>query len=59
MRPFLVGKSTRLPDYVVLVSTLGGIEVFGLNGFVVGPLLAVIFLVSWDIFRRSGADEAA
>ncbi|HEU0163089.1 MAG TPA: AI-2E family transporter [Rhizomicrobium sp.] len=59
LRPFLVGKSTRLPDYVVLVSTLGGIEVFGLNGFVVGPLLAVIFLVSWDIFRRSGTDEAA
>jgi predicted PurR-regulated permease PerM len=45
LRPFLVGKGTKLPDYVVLLSTLGGIEVFGLNGFVIGPLIAAIFMV--------------
>ncbi len=48
LRPFLVGKSTKLPDYVVLISTLGGIELLGLNGFVVGPLAAAIFMVSWN-----------
>jgi predicted PurR-regulated permease PerM len=53
LRPFLVGKDTKLPDYVVLISTLGGIEVFGLNGFVIGPLIAAIFMVSWDIFATS------
>lgn len=53
LRPFLVGKSTKLPDYVVLISTLGGIEVFGLNGFVIGPLIAAIFMVSWEIFRKT------
>jgi predicted PurR-regulated permease PerM len=52
LRPFLVGKSTKLPDYVVLISTLGGIEVFGLAGFVIGPLIAAIFMVSWEIFRK-------
>jgi predicted PurR-regulated permease PerM len=52
LRPFLVGKSTKLPDYVVLISTLGGIEVFGLTGFVIGPLIAAIFMVSWEIFRK-------
>jgi predicted PurR-regulated permease PerM len=56
LRPFLVGKDTKLPDYVVLISTLGGIEVLGLNGFVVGPLIAALFMVSWEIF---GKDEAA
>jgi predicted PurR-regulated permease PerM len=50
LRPILVGKGTRLPDYIVLLSTLGGIKVFGLNGFVVGPLIAAIFMVSWEIF---------
>ncbi|NOJ44410.1 AI-2E family transporter [Bradyrhizobium australiense] len=62
LRPFLVGKDTKLPDYVVLISTLGGIEVFGLNGFVIGPLIAAIFLVSWEIFvasRRIARDERA
>ncbi|MCA6109437.1 AI-2E family transporter [Bradyrhizobium cenepequi] len=53
LRPFLVGKDTKLPDYVVLISTLGGIEVFGLNGFVIGPLIAAIFMVAWEIFAAS------
>ena len=53
LRPFLVGKETKLPDYVVLISTLGGIEVFGLNGFVIGPLIAAMFMVSWEIFSAS------
>ena len=50
-----------LPDYVVLISTLGGIEVFGLNGFVIGPLIAAMFMVSWEIFstsRRVSGDDA-
>ncbi len=37
LRPILVGKDTKMRDYVVLISTLGGIEAFGLNGFVIGP----------------------
>ena len=60
LRPFLVGKGTKLPDYVVLISTLGGIEVFGLNGFVIGPLIAAIFMVTWEIFsavQTNSADE--
>jgi len=52
LRPFLVGKSTKLPDYMVLISTLGGIEIFGLNGFVLGPLIAAMFKVSWEMFRK-------
>ena len=56
LRPFLVGKDTKLPDYVVLVSTLGGIEVFGLNGFVLGPLIAAIFMVSWEMASEQRLD---
>jgi predicted PurR-regulated permease PerM len=62
LRPFLVGKGSKLPDYVVLISTLGGIEVFGLNGFVIGPLIAAMFMVSWEIFstsRQTSEDDAA
>ena len=56
LRPFLVGQSTKLPDYVVLISTLGGIEIFGLQGFVIGPLIAAIFMVSWEIYRNSNLE---
>jgi len=53
LRPYLVGKDTALPDYVVLISTLGGIAIFGLNGFVVGPLIAAMFIAVWDISARA------
>jgi predicted PurR-regulated permease PerM len=50
LRPILVGKDTKMPDYVVLISTLGGIATFGLNGFVIGPVIAAMFIAAWDIF---------
>jgi predicted PurR-regulated permease PerM len=50
LRPVLVGKDTKIPDYVILISTLGGLTVFGLNGFVIGPLCAALFIACWDLF---------
>lgn len=55
LRPILVGKDTRMPDYVILLSTLGGMALFGLNGFVIGPVIAALFIATWDLFAR--ADE--
>lgn len=50
LRPILVGKDTQMPDYVVLIATLGGMALFGLNGFVIGPLIAALFIAVWDLF---------
>jgi predicted PurR-regulated permease PerM len=57
----LVGKDTKMPDYVVLVSTIGGMAIFGINGFVIGPLIAAMFMAAWDIFAsaRTSPDEPA
>ncbi len=52
LRPILVGRDTKLPDYIVLLSTLGGIVMFGINGFVMGPLVAALFMAFWGIFIR-------
>lgn len=57
LRPVLVGKDTKMPDYVVLVSTIGGMSLFGLNGFVIGPVIAAMFMAAWDIFIRARAAE--
>jgi predicted PurR-regulated permease PerM len=53
LRPILVGKDTKMPDYVVLIATLGGLAVFGPNGFIIGPLVAALFIASWDLFAAS------
>ena len=64
LRPILVGRETRLPDYVVLVSTLGGLSVFGVSGLVIGPVLAAVFLTVWEMFgeefgnRELGAQDS-
>jgi predicted PurR-regulated permease PerM len=50
LRPLLVGKETKLPDYMILISTLGGMALVGLNGFVIGPLVAALFMAAWDLF---------
>ncbi|GAA0492002.1 AI-2E family transporter [Tatumella punctata] len=57
LRPLLVGKETRMPDYLVLIATLGGMELFGINGFVIGPLITALFIACWNLF--SGRDNAA
>ena len=58
LRPILVGKDTQLPDYVVLISTVGGLAIIGINGFVIGPLIAAMFVAAWQIVtaERTGSD---
>ncbi|WP_370463943.1 AI-2E family transporter [Microbulbifer sp. ALW1] len=52
LRPILVGRDTKLPDYIVLFSTVGGLLMFGISGFAIGPLLAALFMAFWEIFMR-------
>jgi predicted PurR-regulated permease PerM len=49
LRPILVGKDTAMPDYVVLIATLGGLALFGLNGFVIGPVIVTMFIAAWQL----------
>ncbi|WP_256927072.1 AI-2E family transporter [Hydrogenophaga sp. IBVHS1] len=59
LRPLLVGKDTGMPDYLVLISTIGGIAVMGINGFVVGPVIAAMFVAIWGIQTTTRARAAA
>jgi predicted PurR-regulated permease PerM len=49
LRPLLVGRETGMSDALVLVTTLGGIAVFGLNGFILGPAIAAMFIAAWEL----------
>lgn len=50
LRPILVGKDTKMPDYIVLISTIGGLVLIGPNGFVIGPVIAALFMAAWDLY---------
>lgn len=56
LRPRLVGRDTAMPDLLILLSTLGGIGMFGAVGLVIGPVLAAVFLTLWDLYGNAFAD---
>jgi predicted PurR-regulated permease PerM len=59
LRPILVGRDTEMPDYLVLIATLGGLGWFGLSGFVLGPVIAALFITFWQTTGKEygGADS--
>ena len=48
LRPILIGRETKIPDFIVLLTTLGGLAAFGFNGLLIGPVAAGIFLSVWS-----------
>ena len=56
LRPALVGRDAKLPDLLILVGTLGGIALFGMVGFILGPVLAALFITVWEIYGETFSD---
>jgi predicted PurR-regulated permease PerM len=57
LRPVLVGRDTRMSDLLVLLSTLGGLTLFGAVGFIVGPIVAALFVTVWDLYGEAFGDQ--
>ncbi|MGI9324632.1 MAG: AI-2E family transporter [Pseudomonadales bacterium] len=57
LRPILVGRDTQMPDYLILLATLGGLALFGISGMVIGPLIAALFITLWEMFEQSYGDR--
>jgi len=59
LRPILVGRDTRMPDFVVLIATLAGLEMAGLTGFIIGPVIAALFIAVWNMVIEQRAPAMA
>ena len=57
LRPKLVGEKTRLHELLIFFSVLGGLQVFGVIGLVLGPVVVAITIALLDVLRR--ADDSA
>ncbi|WP_420411024.1 AI-2E family transporter [Roseibium sp.] len=51
LRPVLVGRDTKIPDLLVLISTFGGLAAFGAAGLILGPVIAGLFITVWRVFE--------
>lgn len=56
-RPMIVGRDTGLPDWVVLISTLGGVGLFGFHGVVLGPVVAGVTVALLELYRNSHGES--
>ena len=50
LRPLLVGRDTQMHELLIFFSTLGGLMLFGVMGFIIGPILAALFVTVWEMF---------
>ncbi len=50
LRPRMVGQDTEMPDLLILLGTMGGIVMFGILGFIIGPIVAALFATIWEIY---------
>jgi predicted PurR-regulated permease PerM len=50
LRPRLVGRDTQMHQLLIFFSTLGGLLLFGVMGFILGPILAALFVTAWEMF---------
>ncbi len=52
LRPLLVGKGLHMHPLIILFSTIGGVSLFGISGFVIGPIIASLFLAFWEMYEE-------
>jgi predicted PurR-regulated permease PerM len=50
LRPLLIGKDTEMPDLLVMLSTLGGLALFGAAGILVGPIIGALYITVWKLW---------
>lgn len=51
LSPKLIASKTRLHPLLVIFSVIGGIQLFGFLGFLIGPILMAIFVVLIEMYR--------
>ena len=56
LRPSLVGRDTQMHELLILFGTLGGIFMFGIVGFIIGPIIAALFTTVWEIYGAVFSD---
>lgn len=57
LRPKLVGKDTQMHPLLIFFATLGGIALFGLPGFVIGPIIVSLFMALSEIYSIEFRDQ--
>ncbi|MBF8297435.1 MAG: conserved rane protein of unknown function [candidate division NC10 bacterium] len=58
LKPSLMSSGTNLPTLFLFFGMLGGLEVFGVLGFILGPVLLVMLAAFLDMYRELSSQPA-
>lgn len=58
LRPLLIGKDTEMPDIVVMLTTFGGIALFGATGILLGPIIGALYMTAWKLCGNAFEEES-
>jgi predicted PurR-regulated permease PerM len=50
--PYLMSRGNNMHPFIILLSVLGGLSLFGPIGFLVGPVVVTLFLVLLEIYNH-------
>ena len=50
--PYLIGRRNNMHPFIILIAVLGGINLFGPIGFIVGPVIVTLFFVLLEIYNQ-------
>jgi len=57
LKPLIIGGRTKLHTLLIFFSVLGGIEIFGFIGFILGPIIAVLYLSLLEIYKITPSEQ--
>lgn len=53
LRPLVIGKDTKMPELLVMLTTLGGLATFGAVGIIIGPVIGALFIAIWELWSAA------
>ena len=57
LRPLLIGNDIKMHDLIITLSMFGGLALFGITGFIIGPVIAGLFITLWEMFEEEYKEE--
>ena len=55
--PYLISRGNNLHPFIILISVIGGLVLFGPIGFIIGPVIVTLFLVLLEIYHQYVVEE--
>jgi predicted PurR-regulated permease PerM len=55
----LVGREKNVPSILMFIALFGGVQVFGIIGLILGPLIATLSLAVLKTYERQVAEPAS